>query len=66
MQDVFQIAKVKKDSAKTFLPFFMASEVIMFSIASSNGMNAAKSNKEVYGIGGQASQAVKAVASPKR
>ena len=65
MQAVFHIANVKKDKEKIFLPFPLTLESIIFSTAKSNGINAISNKIEVKGMGGQASQAIKAVANPK-
>lgn len=65
MQDVLKMANVKKDKEKTFFPLLFASEFIIFSTANNKGINATKSSIAVYGIGGQASQAINAVAIPK-
>ena len=65
MQDVFHIAKVKKDKEKIFFPLPLASESMIFSTAKSNGIKAISNKIEVKGMGGQASQAIKAVAKPK-
>ncbi|MDF3076772.1 MAG: hypothetical protein K0S09_661 [Sphingobacteriaceae bacterium] len=66
MHAVFQITKAVKHSRKTFLPFFGASERMMFSTAMSSGTNATNNIGPEYGIGGQASQSKKALSKASK
>ena len=65
MQAVLQITKVRKHRVKTFLPFFATSEFRIFSTPNNSGINATNKNIEVYGMGGHAIHAIKAVIKPK-